>query len=51
MKGSELISHYARLLYYKCHKPNTNCCGSYITCPDWIKSNKTTINSMNKKHN
>ena len=51
MKGSGFISDYARLLYYKCHKPNINCCGSYTTCSDWIKNNKKTINTMNKKYN
>ena len=38
-------------MYYKCHKINPNRSGSYIDSPDWIKSKKTTINLINKKHN
>ena len=39
------------LLYYKCHKANPNCGGSYIDSPDWIKNKKVTINPINKKEN
>ena len=38
MKGSEFVSDYVQLLYYKCHKINPNCCRSYIDSPDWIKN-------------
>ena len=38
-------------MYYKCHKINPNCGGSYIDFPDWIKNKKTTINPINKKDN
>ena len=38
-------------MYYKCHKINLNCGGSYIDSPDWIKNKKVTINSINKKDN
>ena len=36
---SEFVIDYVRLLYYKRHKINPNCSGSYIDSPDWIKSN------------
>ena len=48
MKDSEFIFDFVHLLYYKCHKTNTNCRGSYTDSPDWIKNTKSTINSMNK---
>ena len=35
-------------MYYKCHKINPNCGGSYIDSPAWIKYKKAT-NSINKK--
>ena len=34
MKGTEFVFDYINLLYYKCHKINPNCCGSYIDSPD-----------------
>ena len=40
MKGSEFVFNYVNLLYYKCHKINPNCGGSYIVSPDWIKNKK-----------
>ena len=51
MRGSEFVFNYVQLLYYKCHKRNLNRGGSYIDSPDWIKSKKATINSINKKDN
>ena len=30
MKGSNFVFSYVQLLYYKCHKINLNCGGSYI---------------------
>ena len=51
MKGRDFVFDYAHLLYYKCHKINPNCGGSYIDFPDWIKSKNATINSINKKDN
>ena len=51
MKRSEFVFDYAQLLYYKCHRINPNRGGSYIDCPDWIKSKKATINSINEKDN
>ena len=47
MKGSEFVFNYVQLLYYKCHKINLNCGGSYINSPDWIKNKKATINPIN----
>ena len=37
IKGSEFVSDYVQLLYYKCHKINPSRSGSYIDSPDWIK--------------
>ena len=37
MRGSGFVFDYVQLLYYKCHKINLNCRGSYIDSPDWIK--------------
>ena len=51
IKGSEFGLDYAQLLYYKCHKINTNCCGLYINSPDWIKIKKATISPINKNYN
>ena len=47
MKGSDFLFHYVHLLYYKCHKINPNCAGSYIHSLE----KKSTINSINKKDN
>ena len=49
MKCSEFAFDYVDLLYYKCHKINQNCVGSYVDSPDWIKNKKATINLINKK--
>ena len=49
MKSSEFVFDYDHLLYYKCHKMNPNCGGSYTDSPE--KSKKTTINPINKKDN
>ena len=51
MKGSEFVFDYVPLLYYKYHKINANRGGSYLDSRDWIKSKKTAINLINKKHN
>ena len=47
MKGSNFVFSYVQLLYYKCHKINLNCGGSYIDSPDRIKNKKGTINPIN----
>ena len=49
MKGSKFVFDYVQLLYYKCHKINPNCGGSYIDSPDWIKNKRSAINPINKK--
>ena len=51
MKGNKFVFDYVHLLYYKCHKINANCGGSYIHSPYWIKDKKTTINPINKIDN
>ena len=40
MGGSDFILDCVHLLYYKCHKINSNRGGSYIDSPDWIKTKK-----------
>ena len=49
MKGTEFVFDYDHLLYYKCHKINANCHGSYTGSPNRIKNEKATINTINKK--
>ena len=34
MKGSEFVFDHIHLLYYRCHKTNPNCGGSYIDSAD-----------------
>ena len=51
MKGSAFAFGCVHLLYYKCHKVNPNCGGSYLGSPDWIKNKKATINPINKIYN
>ena len=51
MRGSDFIFDCFHFLYYKGHKINFNFGGSYIDSPDWMKSNKETITSINKKDN
>ena len=48
MKVSEFVFDYVHLLYYKCHKINLNCGGSYSDSPVWIKSKNAIINPINK---
>ena len=47
MWGSDFIFNSVQMLYYKFHKTNFKCSGSYIDSPDWIKKKKITINSKN----
>ena len=42
MKGSVFVFDCVHLLYYKCHKINSNCDWSYTDFPDWIKNKKST---------
>ena len=51
IKGSEFVFDYVHLLYYKCHKINTNRGGSYIDFLHWVKNKKYKINPINKKVN
>ena len=51
IEGSEFVFNYVHLLYYKCHKINPNCGGSYIDSPNWIKNRKATVITINKKDN
>ena len=48
MKGSYFIFDSVQLIYYKCHKANFKCGGSYTDSPGWIKKKKTTINPKNE---
>ena len=43
MKGNEFVFDHVHLMYYKCHKINPICGGTYIDSPDWIKNKKATI--------
>ena len=47
MEGSAFVFDYVQLLYYKCHKIDSNRGRSYIDSPDWIK--KKTIHPINNK--
>ena len=47
MKGNKFVFDYVHLLYYKCHKINQNCGGSYIDSLYSIKNKKVTINPIN----
>ena len=51
MKGSEFTYGYVHLMYYKCHKINLNCGGSYVDSPGWLKNKKAAINPVNTKDN
>ena len=51
MRNSAILFDFVHWLYYKCHRINFNCDGSYIDFFDWIKNKKTTINSISKKYN
>ena len=45
MRGSEFVFDYVQLLYYKCHRINFNCVGSYTDSPNWIKKQKSNDKS------
>ena len=49
IKIGAFVSHYVHLFFYKCHRINSNCDGSYINFSDWMKNKKTDINPINKK--
>ena len=48
MKGSDFIFVSVQLMYYKCHKVNFICGGSYIGSPDWIKKKTNPKNTDDK---
>ena len=50
-KSSDFVFDCVHLLYYKCHKINSNQGVSYLDSPDWIKDKKATTNNINKKNN
>ena len=50
MRRSDLVFDSVQLMYYKCHKINFKCGGSYIDCPYWIKKKKATINLKNTEN-
>ena len=45
MKGSEFVFDCVHLLYYKCHKTNSNLGGSYIDSLDWMKNKENNNKS------
>ena len=51
MKGTEFVFDCVHLLYFKFKKINPNRGGSYIGTLDWIRKERATINSINKKDN
>ena len=51
ISGSDFVFVCIHLLYYKCHKINSNQGGSYIDSPNWIENKKATMNLINKKDN
>ena len=48
MRGRDYIFKSIQLLYYKCHKINFKCAGSYIDFPDWMKKKQVTINQKDE---
>ena len=50
-KGSDFIFDSVQLVYYKYHKVNFKCAGSYIDYPYWIKKKKAKINPKIKMIN
>ena len=49
IKGCEIVFDYVHLLYFKGHKINPDCGGSYIFSPDCIQNKKATINPIHEK--
>ena len=48
MWGRDLIFDSVEMMYYKCHKVNARCGGSYIGSKGWIKMKNATINPKNE---
>ena len=51
VKGGEFVFDYVYLLYYICHKINSNCVRSYIDYHERIKNKKAIINQIKEKCN
>ena len=49
MKDSGFVFDCIHLLYYKYHKINPSCDGSYTDGPDWIDTKKAKVNLIIKK--
>ena len=48
MTRMNFIFNSVQLMYYKCHKGNVRCGGSYLHSPYLIKKTKTTIKTKNE---
>ena len=51
MRGSDFIFDSVQLMYYKFHRVNFICGGSYIDSSDWTKKKKATINPKSTDDN
>ena len=51
MGSSDCIFDCVHIFFCKCHKIGFKWSISNVDSPDWIKSKKATINSINKKDN
>ena len=51
MNSSDSTFDCVDLLYYKCHKINPSCGGSYVYSLTWIRNKKVIINPTNKEDN
>ena len=47
VKGSDFVFDYVNFLYYKCHKINLKCVGSYMDYPDRISIKIALTNPVN----
>ena len=48
MNESYFIFDSVQIMYYKCHKENFKCGGSYIDSLDLIKTKKKKVNTKNE---
>ena len=51
MRDRDFIFDCIHLFYHKCHKINPIYGGLHMNSPQWMKSKKSTINSIYEKHN
>ena len=49
MRGSEFFYDSVDVLYYNLNKVSLRRRGSYADSPKWVKNNRATIKSQNKK--